>query len=365
MRACNLCKSRAKPVSGALGVCLECVRDKPARALKLAERAHIESRQRFGLPARPPSDPEGIRCRLCCNSCQIPSDQIGYCGLRKNVDGALEGVTARSGKLSWYHDPLPTNCVADRFCPGGTGTGYPQYASCNGPEIGCKNLAVFFHACSFNCLYCQNWHFRQETLHSKLIPVERLVSSVDDKTTCICYFGGDPSPQIPFSLRAARMARDNRPEGILRICWETNGSMHPDLLDKMMILALSSGGCIKFDLKAYDDTLHRALTGISNKRTLENFRQAAGMINQRPVPPPLVASTLLVSGYIDHREIRAIAELIARLDPQIPYNLLAFHPQFLMDDLPTTSREQAYRCLAEARKAGLQNVRLGNIHLLH
>lgn len=141
--------------------------------------------------------------------------------------------------------------------------------------------------------------------------------------------------------------------------------MHPDLLDKMMALALSSGGCIKFDLKAYDDTLHQALTGISNKRTLENFRHAAGMIDQRPVPPPLVASTLLVSGYIDHREVHAISEFIAGIDPQIPYNLLAFHPQFLMDDLPTTSRELAYRCLAEARNAGLQNVRLGNIHLLN
>ena len=364
MAACSLCKSRRVPVSAKLGVCLACIRDNPTAALQRALRVHAESRLKYGLPETPPKDPDGIPCRLCCNDCRIPDGGFGYCGLRKNVDGNLDGATAGCGKLSWYHDPLPTNCVADRFCPGGTGAGYPRYASCDGPEIGCNNLAVFFHACSFNCLYCQNWHFRQETLHSKLIPVESLVSSVDDKTTCICYFGGDPSPQIPFSLRAARMARDTRPDSILRICWETNGSMHPDLLDKMMALALSSGGCIKFDLKAYDDTLHQALTGISNKRTLENFRYAAGMIDQRPVPPPLVASTLLVSGYIDHREVRNIAEFIARLDPQIPYNLLAFHPQFLMDDLPTTLREHAYRCLAAARNAGLQNVRLGNEHLL-
>jgi len=65
----------------------------------------------------------------------------------------------QEGKLSWYHDPLPTNCVADWVCSGGTGAGYPKYAHCPGPELGYSNLAVFFHACTFNCLYCQNWHF--------------------------------------------------------------------------------------------------------------------------------------------------------------------------------------------------------------
>ena len=364
MTACSLCNSNALPVSRILGVCLACIRDKPARALKLAERAHAQSRLKFGLPERPAKNADGVQCKLCCNNCRIPAGQIGYCGLRKNVDGHLEGVSSRSGKLSWYHDPLPTNCVADRFCPGGTGAGYPHYARCRGPEVGYNNLAVFFQACSFNCLYCQNWHFRQETLRSDLIPVEQLVSAVNDKTTCICYFGGDPSPQIPYSLKAARLARADRPDDILRICWETNGSMQPAMLDRMMTMALSSGGCIKFDLKAHDETLHRVLTGVSNLQTLENFRQAAGMLQQRTAPPPLVASTLMVSGYVDPGEVRAISRFIAAIDSRIPYNLLAFHPQFVMSDLPTTSREQAHRCLSEARRAGLQNVRLGNEHLL-
>jgi len=75
-------------------------------------------------------------------------------------------ITADAGKLSWYHDPLPTNCVGDWVCAGGTGAGFPDYANCPGPERGYKNLAVFFHACSFNCLYCQNWQFRKETTYA-------------------------------------------------------------------------------------------------------------------------------------------------------------------------------------------------------
>jgi pyruvate formate lyase activating enzyme len=63
---------------------------------------------------------------------------MGYCGLRKNERGRLAGVSAEKGKLSWYHDPLPTNCVGDWVCPGCTGAGYPTYAHAAGPELGYK-----------------------------------------------------------------------------------------------------------------------------------------------------------------------------------------------------------------------------------
>lgn len=131
-----------------------------------------------------------------------------------------------------------------------------------------------------------------------------------------------------------------------------------------MDLALESGGCIKFDLKAWTEGVHIALCGVSNQRTLKNFKRLSQKIAERPQPPPLVASTLLVPGYVDEEEIREIARFIASLDRTIPYSLLAFHPQFFMKDLPTTSRKHAERCLDLAQEAGLKRVRLGNLHLL-
>jgi len=98
--------------------------------------------------------------------------------------------------------------------------------------------------------------------------------------------------------------------------------------------------------------------------SLENFARAAKSIHRRPAPPPLIANSLLVPGYIDEREIGAIAKFIADLDPNIPYSLLAFHPQFHMSDLPVTSKDLAERCCQAARDAGLNNVRIGNVYLL-
>jgi len=364
MAQCKLCRAASNSISKELGICLNCLRQRPEEALPLAKQAHKKSRAAFGLPAEAPKDLKGIPCNICVNECRIPEGGLGYCGLRKNVGGRLTGISSKEGKLSWYHDPLPTNCVADWVCPGGTGAGYPKFACSSGPEYGYRNLAVFFHACSFNCLFCQNWHFRQETLKPHTIPGERLVSDVDERTSCICYFGGDPASQLPFALEASRKALEARRGKILRICWETNGSMNKSLLDEMIKLAFDSGGCLKFDLKAWGENLHLALTGITNKRTKENFSRAGEKVKLRPAPPLLIASTLLVPGYIDEDEVRGIARFIASISPDLPYSLLGFHPHFFMSDLPLTSKAQAFRCQKAAQEEGLKNVKIGNIHLL-
>jgi pyruvate formate lyase activating enzyme len=85
---------------------------------------------------------------------------------------------------------------------------------------------------------------------------------------------------------------------------------------------------------------------------------------RRPSPPFLVASTLLAPGYVDKEEVSQLAAFISSLNPDIPYVLLAFHPHFMMNDLPPTSKRHAEECLAEAKAQGLKRVRLGNIHLL-
>jgi pyruvate formate lyase activating enzyme len=364
MARCEICGIRTGSVSEGLGVCLTCIRGRPDEAIARATEAHGASRRAFGLPECPPASPDGISCTICVNECRIPEGGLGYCGLRANRGRRLRGVTPREGKLSWYHDPLPTNCVGDWVCSGGTGAGYPAFAHRAGPEVGYRNLAVFFHACSFDCVYCQNWHYRRRTLHPGTTSIDELVSHVDDRTSCICYFGGDPTPQLAFSLRASEAALEKRSGEILRICWETNGSMHEKLLDRALDLSLRSGGCIKFDLKAWDENLHRVLTGVTNRRTLDNFRRAAEQARERSVPPLIIASTLLVPGYVEEEEVNRLAGFISSIDPDIPYSLLAFHPDFCVHDLPTTSRDTAEACSEVAREQGVRNVRIGNVHLL-
>jgi pyruvate formate lyase activating enzyme len=341
---------QVRQLSVAVGACVDCLRQGQAEAPSRALEMHQAARRGFGLPLEPPRAPDGVGCTVCANECEIGPGERGFCGLRTNLAGRLHALAGspRRGLLQWYRDPLPTNCVADWVCPG------------HG-QLGKHNLAVFYGACSFDCLFCQNWHFREMSPEDQdVLSAQNLSDVATSDTFCVCYFGGDPSPQMPHALTASRRLAERG----VRICWETNGSMSPAYLRRAVDLSLTSGGCIKFDLKAWNKNLHVALTGVSNRRTLENFALAARRISERPDPPPVVASTLLVPGYVDAAEVSAIARFIASLDPDIPYSLLAFAPQFHMHDLPCTSREHAEEALEAARAAGLTRVRLGNRHLL-
>jgi len=362
MTNCKLCDKN--PAAEILGICKECLKEQPEKALVYVQQAHGKSRN--PLPAEPPRVSGGATCQICAHNCQISPGEWGFCGLRANKEGRLIqlGGTPKRGIVSWYYDPLPTNCVADWICPAGSNSGYPNYSYKPGEEFGYKNLAVFLGACSFDCLFCQNDSYHQMT--RRLYPVataEQLAQAVDARTACVCYFGGDPSPQMPFALKASHLMLKNKSNKILRICWETNGNIHPRFLKAIAELSLNSGGCIKFDLKAWNNHLHKALTGVSNQQTLANFAALAEYIKNRPDPPFLVASTLLVPGYIDPEEVGAIAKFIISLNRDIPYSLLAFHPSYLMDDLPPTSLQQAQECYETAVKAGLSRIKLGNINL--
>lgn len=364
MGTCNYCQDHAKTISNTIGYCGDCIRAHFETIWPEIKRVHHRSRTAFGLPKDPPRSKDGISCGLCFHRCRIPEHETGFCGLRRVQKGKICGGRPHEGNLYYYHDPLPTNCVGDFVCPGGTGCGYPEYAVSRGPEYGYKNLAVFYHACAFNCLYCQNYHFKTKTFSAKKIPAKALAEAVDKNTTCICYFGGDPTPQILHAVTASKIAIKNADGRILRICWETNGAVQEPYLTMMADVSLTSGGCIKFDLKAWNDNIHHALCGVSNAKTFENFRTLSERVSQRSSPPLLIASTLLVPGYVDESEVSSIARFISDLNPRIPFSLLAFYPQFYLNDLPTTSRSHALRCRSIAEKAGLKNVHVGNVHLL-
>lgn len=364
MGKCRSCGDEAITISAVMGFCAACIRSRFAEIRPAIQEVHRRSRRNFGLPEEPPRSSGGIPCHLCFQECRIPEGKTGYCGLRRVEDGVIRGGRPHDGNLSFYHDPLPTNCVGDFVCPAGTGSGYPRYAHTRGPEYGYKNLAVFYQACSFNCLYCQNYHFRAETRSSTTVAAAKLAGAADPETSCICYFGGDPSPQVLHAVKASKLARGRAGSRILRICWETNGATREPFLSMMAQVSLDSGGCIKVDLKAWDEGLHHALCGVSNRHTLGAFETLSKWIGRRPDPPFLIASTLLVPGYVDEEEVARLSTFIARLDRDIPYRLLAFHPCFHLKDLPTTSRDHALRCRAAAERAGLRRVAIGNIHLL-
>ncbi|OLS25518.1 MAG: hypothetical protein HeimC3_15070, partial [Candidatus Heimdallarchaeota archaeon LC_3] len=212
----------------------------------------------------------------------------------------------------------------------------------------------------------QNWSHKLLSMGKK-VSKDHLINLTlnNEKISCWCWFGGSIEPQLPFVISASKEMLMRKKNHILRICVEWNGDGHPNLVKKLAEIVYNSGGNIKFDFKAFNPNVHYALTGRDNTNVLrnitlvyENFEKN----NTRSVPM-LGISTLLVPFYLDSIEIEKISQFIANLNPDIPYSLLIFHPDFMMNDLPVTPRSQVQEAYNSATKY-LNNVRVGNLHLL-
>ncbi len=367
-KKCKLCGKESEDISEKLGVCRECVLTDYTNASEIISIIRKTYRMNYSLPIKPPKTKNGLTCGDCVNNCVLGSDEIGFCNLVKNIKGKLVRIAGdeKNGLFSFYYDSLPTNCVAAPFCPGCSSNGYPKYSYVAGAEIGWNNLAVFYQACTFDCLFCQNYQYRNGVHVSSPTSPKLLINAVRKNTSCICFFGGDPAAQIRHSNKVGELSieKAQKEDRILRVCWETNGSAKPELMRKTTEIALKTGGLIKIDVKTFDDELNLALCGSSNKFTLFNLKEIGKRINERPETPLLVASTLLIPGYVDVDQVAKIAEYLVSIDESIPYSLLAFYPSFAIDDLPTTSKKHADRCFKAAIEKGLKNISIGNQHLL-
>jgi len=241
----------------------------------------------------------------------------------KSQSGELPLPSRSRGYIRGYLDLIPTNCCNAWFCSA---------------EDNTYSYAAFFYGCTFNCLFCQNASHKSFS-NNYLIDVETLADQIykNKKITCICYFGGTPEAQLPFTINLASRILEKIKKGgenrKFRVCWEWNGSGNQDLVEKCMQIAITSGGNIKFDLKSFNEKLNLALCGVSNTRTLDNFNfLAKNYFGTRKKIHELSACTLLVPGYVNHEEVELIAKFISEINDEIPYSLLIFHGDYQMKD---------------------------------
>lgn len=362
MSSCIGCNAQASLISDTLGLCRDCIESDFETHHAHLESVHRRVRADFGMPLMSPREPDGLACDVCARSCSMLPGQKGYCSVRGNVGGDIV-VTAETPGAAFVEvrrEPLPNSCGAAFACPGCSAAGYPKYSRSRGAESGFNCLAVSYNSCNFNCLFCEHWEFREKAAPEYLMTPEQVVQQIDDSVTCLRFTGGDSIPQIEHALQVAELAARETRGRILRLCWETNGSLRHSYIQRIARLAFESGGLIKIELKAFSPKIHYALCGISNRQVLNNFRALQKVAAQRPEAPLLAASTVLVPGYVTPAEIWRISQFMASRGPATPYALLAFFPHFHLNDLPCTSREHAAAALDSARDAGLKRLHLGN-----
>jgi pyruvate formate lyase activating enzyme len=237
--------------------------------------------------------------------------------------------------------------------------GVPEVASAQLHPAPPESYTVFMAGCNYKCVGCQNWTISQYPDNGLLMrgyiePAELAAECVAALNSPagrrmgadrIFFSGGEATIHLPYIEEVVREARTIDPQ--VKVNFDTNGFMTEESLRRVLGFTTS----ITFDIKAYREETHRALTGAPSAPVLRNAE-----IVGREAPEKLWEYRILVIPYMNENEIEHICRFVAEINTDLPVNFLAFRPNFLAENHPGASAALMERCVATARSCGLKDV---------
>jgi len=316
--------------------------------------------------------------------------------VRQGLEGGSCQVNTPEGKKK--------ACQATLRLEGGRSSRLISAVHLSRPE---NYLSIYQSGCNFSCRKCHSYYFSKEYEGSWYSPedIVRLCEEYEARVTLIepreratawhaqescrccgwCKLRGRPSPLCPGVLTRDQVTLSPQGWGPVRnivgftggdlLCqpafyvecvrlikektalWvllETNGY---GLTDETLILLRDSGvDAFWLDIKAYDEGVHRWLTGCTNRHILGLPEK---ILSQGFV---LEVLSLYIPGLVERDQLRKIAGHLTRVSPDIPFTILAFFPVYLMTDgyRPPNTQEMV-SAYEEVKATGLKRVRLGNV----
>jgi pyruvate-formate lyase-activating enzyme len=203
------------------------------------------------------------------------------------------------------------------------------------------------------CGYCVITGQRSKQCPGILEPEQVLFSpqGFGPARNIIGYTGGDLGCCIDFYLSLTREIKIRTSN--LLVLYETNG--YGLTTDNLIKLKDSGVDSFWLDIKAYHPEVHQKLCGVSNERILQLPAQMVDFGFQ------LEVLSLYIPGWVETDQLSQIAGLISKTDPDIPFTLLAFFPEYMMYEVRPPHLDEMIEAYRAVKNAGLQKVRIGNI----
>ena len=221
-----------------------------------------------------------------------------------------------------------------------------------------ESYTIFMAGCNYKCLNCQNWTIAQLPdngfqprgfVSAKKLAVECVAQLNSPKAKLmgadrIFFSGGEPAIHLPYIEAVVAEARKLSPG--LKVNFDTNGYLTGASLEKVLKFTTS----ITYDIKAFNDEVHLALTGASSQPVLRNAKYIGRFAKDK-----LWEYRILVIPKINEEEIEPLCCFIADIDANLPVCFLAFRPNYVLEHHPGAAGELMDRCVDIARKNGLIN----------
>lgn len=274
-------------------------------------------------------------CRLCAHRCVVAPGGRGVCAVRENRDGRLETLVYGEA-VAAHVDPIEKKPLY-HFLPGS------------------KALSLAAAGCNFRCGFCQNWQISQAprresgAIAGEPFPPEAVVrAALDSGCRSVSYTYTEPTVFFEYAYDTARLARA---AGLLNN-FVTNGYLTAEALETVAPVLDAAN----VDLKAFRDETYRKVCGARLEPVLETVRL------MRKLGIWVEVTTLVVPGLNDGTdELASIAAFIASVDPETPWHISRYHPDFEYDQAPPTPAATLRAAAAIGRREGLKHVYVGNV----
>jgi pyruvate formate lyase activating enzyme len=274
-----------------------------------------------------------LRCYACGHRCLISDGLDGICRVRFNRGGKLLVPHGYVGALQL--DPVEKK---------------PFFHALPG------SLAMSFGmlGCDFHCGYCQNWVTSQALRDPNAVappyrvtPEEFVELSKSQGARIVTSTYNEPLITSEWAVEIFKLAQ----AAGLKTSYVSNGNGTPEVLEYIKPWV----DLYKVDLKSFQDRNYRKLGGVL-KNVLDTIERLYRMGFW------LEIVTLVIPGFNDsNEELRDIAQFLARISPDIPWHVTAFHEDYKMNDCGNTTADTLLRAAEIGKSEGLHFVYAGNL----
>ncbi len=280
-------------------------------------------------------DNQEVHCYLCNHHCRIKDSEFGFCRVRQNKGGKLY-TYAYGQAIAANIDPIEKKPLY-HFLPGTT------------------SFSIATAGCNFHCGFCQNWQISQVAAEDgremggyHLLPQDIVKQAEARRCRSISYTYTEPTIFFEYAYDTAQLAKEKNLFNI----FVTNGFMTAEAL-KTIHPYLDA---CNVDLKAFNEDFYKKTCQGRLKPVLNSIR------TMKELGIWVEITTLVIPGRNDDAEqLRNIAQFIAEVDPNIPWHISRFHPDYEFDDVGPTPLETLKKARSLGKEAGLKYIYEGNV----
>jgi len=276
-----------------------------------------------------------VRCSLCPHSCLIADRKRGLCGVRENRSGKLYSLIY--GLASSIHpDPIEKKPLF-HFLPGTTSLSFGS--------IGCNLF----------CRHCQNFSISRARPGdfglTEVTPEDVVRMAKENGSRSVSWTYNEPTIWHEFTTTASKAVH----AAGMKTNYVTNGYIQEEPLRDLKGVI----DAMNIDVKSFTESFYKEVCG----GKLAPVLRACELAVELGIHVEL--TYLIIPGHNDSdEEVNSFCRWAAdSVGARVPVHFSAFHPDYKMTDVPRTPNKTLMKAYEAARKAGIDFVYVGNVHV--